>query len=113
MDAGRRAGNRDGGRIIAAPDEPNTVAAPDEPLIVVAALPDSSQLPAPELPLVQVASTDRSDPVPADVRKVVARIEILEECLVVDICIDRYLWALYQRTLKEDTIRCMSGGKCR
>ncbi len=32
-------------------------------------------------------------------------IEILDECLVVDICIDRYLWALYQRTPKEDTIK--------
>jgi hypothetical protein len=40
---------------------------------------------------------------PADVKKVVARIEILDECLVVDICIDQYLWALYQRTLKQDT----------
>jgi hypothetical protein len=87
---------------IAAPDEPNT-AAPDEPLMVVAALPDSSQVPAPELPLVQVASADPSDPAPADVKQVVRRIEILDECLVVDICIDQYLWALYQRTLKEDT----------
>ncbi len=86
---------------IVAPDEPNT-AAPDEPLIV-AALPDSSQVPAPELPLVEVASVDPSDPAPADVKRVVRRIEILGECLVVDICIDQYLWALYQRTLKEDT----------
>jgi hypothetical protein len=87
---------------IAAPDEPNT-AAPDEALMVVAALPDSSQVPAPELPLVQVASADPSDPAPADVKQVVRRIEILDECLVVDICIDQYLWALYQRTLKQDT----------
>jgi hypothetical protein len=87
-----------------APDEPNT-AVPDEPLIVVAALPDSSQIPAPELPLVQVATANPSDPAPADVKQVAARIEILDECLVVDICIDRYLWALYQRTLKEDTLK--------
>jgi hypothetical protein len=88
---------------IAVPDQPNTAAAPDEPLIVEAALPDSPQTPAPELPLVQVASADPSDPVPVEVRKAVRRIEILDECLVVDICIDQYLWALYQRTLKEDT----------
>jgi hypothetical protein len=86
----------------AAVDEPNT-AASDEPLIAVAALPDSPPIAAPELPLVQVASADPSDPVPAEVRKVVARLEILDECLVVDICIDQYLWALYQRTLKQDT----------
>lgn len=32
-------------------------------------------------------------------------VEILDECLVVDRCIDRYLWALYQRTPKQDTIK--------
>ena len=32
-------------------------------------------------------------------------IEIFDECLVADICIDQYLWALYQRTPKEDTIK--------
>jgi hypothetical protein len=35
----------------------------------------------------------------------VSSIEIVDECLVVDICVDRYLWALYQRTPKEDTIK--------
>jgi hypothetical protein len=35
----------------------------------------------------------------------VSAVEILDECLVVDVCIDRYLWALYQRTPKEDTIK--------
>jgi hypothetical protein len=30
-------------------------------------------------------------------------LEIVDECLVVDVCVDRYLWALYQRTPKEDT----------
>src|SRR5262249_12629603 len=30
-------------------------------------------------------------------------IEIVDECLVVDICIDEYLWALYERTPKVDT----------
>jgi hypothetical protein len=89
----------------AAAPEANTAAASDEPLIVEAAGADSPQIPASELPLVQVASADPSDPVPAEVRKVVARIEILDECLVADICIDQYLWALYQRTLKEDTIK--------
>ena len=31
--------------------------------------------------------------------------EVLDECLVVETCIDRYLWALYQRTPKEDAIK--------
>src|SRR5262252_7506548 len=30
-------------------------------------------------------------------------IEIVDECLVVDVCIDEYLWALYERTPKVDT----------
>ncbi len=31
--------------------------------------------------------------------------EVLDECFVPDICMDRYLWALYQRTPKEDTVK--------
>lgn len=32
-------------------------------------------------------------------------IEIHDECLVMDICVDRYLWELYQKTRKEDSVR--------
>ncbi|SDH81366.1 hypothetical protein SAMN05216338_1013172 [Bradyrhizobium sp. Rc2d] len=32
-------------------------------------------------------------------------IAVLDECFVVDTCIDRYLWTLYQRTPKEDSIK--------
>ena len=34
-----------------------------------------------------------------------SRIEIVGECLVAEPCIDQFLWALYQRTPKEDTIK--------
>src|SRR5205814_1411222 len=34
----------------------------------------------------------------------VSAIEMFDECLVVDVCVDRYLWALYQRAPKLDTI---------
>lgn len=30
---------------------------------------------------------------------------MLDECFVIEACIDRYLWALYQRTAKEDSIK--------
>ena len=40
-----------------------------------------------------------------DVGKFVTSIEIVGECLVGDFCVDQYLWALYQRTPKEDTIK--------
>ncbi|RXT41826.1 hypothetical protein [Bradyrhizobium betae] len=32
-------------------------------------------------------------------------VAVLDECYVMDACIDRYLWALYQRTPKEDSIK--------
>jgi hypothetical protein len=82
----------------------DTVAASDEPQsIVVAALPDSSQMLPPETPLMATVSTP--DSVPNDAKDAVDSVEILDECLVADICIDRYLWALYQRTPKMDSIK--------
>jgi D-alanyl-D-alanine carboxypeptidase len=84
----------------------DTTVAPDEPKsIVEAALTDSSQMLPPETPLAQVAKASIPDVVPKDTRGNVGSIEILDECPVADICIDRYLWALYQRTPKEDTIK--------
>jgi hypothetical protein len=53
---------------------------------------------------VQVA-TASSDPLPDDAKKAVSSIEVPDECREADACIDRYLWALYQRTPKEDTIK--------
>src|SRR5258706_174156 len=84
----------------------DTTAASDKPeSIVVAALPDPSQMLPADLPPVQVATANLSDLVPNDVKDAVSRIEILDECLVAETCIDRFLWALYQRTPKEDSIK--------
>jgi hypothetical protein len=84
----------------------DTTPVSDEPeSIVEATLPDSSQMLPPESPPVQVATASTPDPVHEDLKEAVSSIEILDECLVADICIDRYLWALYQRTPKLDTIR--------
>jgi hypothetical protein len=84
----------------------DTTAAGDEPAsIVEAALPASSQMPPPETPTVQVATASTPDPAPSEVKEAVSSIEIFDECLVAEICIDRYLWALYQRTPKADTIK--------
>ena len=86
--------------------ETDTTAASDKPeSIIVAALPDSSQMLPPETPPVQVTTTSTPDPVPNDAKEAVDSVEILDECLVAEICIDRYLWALYQRTPKMDTIK--------
>jgi hypothetical protein len=84
----------------------DTTAASDEPeSIVEAGLPASSQMLPSETPPVHVATASTPDPVPNDARETVSPIEILDECLVADVCIDRYLWALYQRTPKVDTIK--------
>ena len=59
-------------------------------------------LPLPEGPPVQVATLSTPDPVPNESREAVPSTEPLDECLVVEICIDDYLWTLYERTQKVD-----------
>jgi len=68
-------------------------------------LTEPSQTPPPETSPVQVATASTPDADPKDIKDAVSSIEILGECLVADPCIDQYLWALYQRTPKEDTIK--------
>jgi hypothetical protein len=68
----------------------------------VAALPDPSQiLPSDS----EEATAPAADPQPGGARAAMPRIEIREECLVAEACIDQFLWALYRRTPKEDTIK--------
>jgi len=80
---------------------PDTTTAADEPQpVVVAALTDPAEiLPA----LAPAAST--ADALPHDAATPADRIEIIGECLVAEPCIDQFLWALYQRTPKEDSIK--------
>jgi hypothetical protein len=80
-------------------------AASDEPQSIIASgLTDSSQR-LPEAPPVRVATASTPDPVPNDAKDAGSSVKILDECLAGDICIDRYLWELYQRAPKEDTIK--------
>jgi hypothetical protein len=81
----------------AAPEKAaDTTASLDEPKpFVVASLTDSSQVFPPE-----EVTTAPDTALPA-----VSTIEINEECLVAEICIDRYLWALYERAPKIDAIK--------
>jgi hypothetical protein len=82
----------------------DTTAASDEPeSFVKVASADPSQTLPPETPPVQAAAST-SDLVPKDL-EAMSSLEILDGCQVTDICIDRYLWALYQQTPKEDTIK--------
>jgi D-alanyl-D-alanine carboxypeptidase len=98
-------------------------AAPNQskPVVVAAVLPsETTQAPPGEPPSVTVATPATPDSVsgdspapkdiatPKDIRDIkdaIDSVAILDECPIVDNCIDRYLFALYQRTPKEDSIK--------
>ena len=65
------------------------------------------EAPAEDPPKPLLDGTTRSNSVPKieDVYEATSSSEIIDECLVLDICVDRYLWQLYQRTPKEDSVR--------
>jgi hypothetical protein len=75
----------------------DATASVDEKSFVVASLTDSSQVFPPEV--------TAADPAPDIAPPAVGTLEINEECLVAEICIDRYLWALYERAPKIDAIK--------
>jgi hypothetical protein len=80
----------------------DATASVDEKSFVVASLTDSSQVFPPEAPAAEVTT---AEPAPDAALPAVTTIEINEECLVAEICIDRYLWALYERAPKVDAIK--------
>ena len=76
----------------------DATASVDEKSFVVASLTDSSQVFPPDAPAA-------AEPAPDAALPAVTTIEINEECLVAEICIDRYLFALYERAPKIDAIK--------
>ena len=74
-------------------------------------LPDSSQMVAPETPPGQIATVSTSDPVHTDTKEAVSSSETLDECLVPEVCINQYLWSVYQRTPKQDTVKVVERKK--
>lgn len=69
-------------------------------------LTDSSRTLPPDDPSVEVATANTPDPeLDLDnTPRTLGTLEINEECLVAETCIDRYLWALYERAPKIDAI---------
>jgi hypothetical protein len=73
-------------------------------------LTDSSETLPPDTPSAQ-AQTGVATEAPSDANRTAApsvipdSIEIVDECFVVDVCVDRYLWTLYARAPKEDSVR--------
>jgi hypothetical protein len=82
--------------------------APVEPAFVPAALPAAGvatvEDASPVAPSVQITTASKSHRVQTEKERV-SSIEIFDECLVPEICIDRYLWALYERAPKVDTAK--------
>ena len=70
---------------------------------VVAALAEHREMLPPAAPSVRLASLFTSDVAKEYPKPVVRSVEIVNECLVAEICIDEYLWSLYERTPKVDT----------
>ena len=103
-------------------------------------LSESSQMLPPETEPVQIAAVSTSDPVhagakdavsstetldellsyssqtfapepPSDAKEAVNSTETLDECLIREVCIDQYLWSVYQRTPKQDTVKVVERRK--
>jgi hypothetical protein len=92
--------------IEAAPEVVNVTSPPpqrSEPTIRLASADPTEKLPLDETPA-QVASNTTDEGQRLGAANGVDTIEVLDECFVVETCMDRYLWALYQRTPKEDTV---------
>ena len=70
--------------------------------VLEAALPDSRPTPPPET-RVQLVSLSMLKEVKEYPKPAVRPVETPDECLVAEICIDEYLWSLYERTPKIDT----------
>jgi hypothetical protein len=66
---------------------------------------DSAQALPPEEPSTELAMVAPTEAVPETAAPAMPILEINEECLVAEICIDRFLWALYERAPKIDAIK--------
>ena len=62
-------------------------------------------MPPPATPPVRIASLSTPDPVQNAARPAVSSFEALDACPEPDVCIDQYLWSLYERTQKVDTVK--------
>jgi hypothetical protein len=76
-----------------------------------ATLADPVQIPAPESPPVQLAALTPLDESHHDAKEEPNDINTADECLTSDLCIDQYLWSLYQRARKVDTVKVVEEKK--
>ena len=65
--------------------------------IVDAALPGPRPMLPPETPHVLVAAASTPDPLQDHTKEALSSVETLDECFVLEICVDQYLWSVHQR----------------
>jgi hypothetical protein len=75
------------------------------------ALADSPQMSTPESPPVQTAALIPPDHVHIGAKEEPNDVKTADGCLASELCIDRYLWSLYQRAPKVDTIKVVEQRK--
>jgi hypothetical protein len=76
-----------------------------------ATLADPLQMRAPVSPPVQLAALTPPDDLHHDAREEPNDIKTVDECHTSELCIDQYLWSLYQRARKVDTIKVVEQKK--
>ena len=83
----------------------------DELESAATALPLRSQVLPSETPNVQIATLSTPDPAPTDTKEAPDSVNAVDSCPVREVCIDEYLWSLYQRTPKRDSIKVVEERK--
>jgi hypothetical protein len=90
----------------ATPDVADRAEAADKPAPAIqTASTNSAQMLPTETSPSQAAAGGTADREASDRTNSISVSEAADECFVMDICVDRYLWTLYQRAPKQDTIR--------
>nr|WP_244542058.1 hypothetical protein [Afipia sp. GAS231] len=89
--------------VVVTPDATPVPASREAEPIVTAALTDTSEKLSSDAPPGIAGNADATTP-STTVRSEVGSVEVLDECFVIEACVDRYLFALYQRAPKEDTV---------
>lgn len=82
-----------------------TQAAAEAKPVVIASLGDPSETLPANTPPAEAAVTSAPAAVTGGAKPSVGSVDILDECYVIDACVDRFLWTLYQRTPKEDSVK--------
>jgi hypothetical protein len=88
-----------------------TEARDESPEATAIAFPLRSQALPSETPNLQIAKLSTPNPAPPDAKETPDSVNAVDSCPVREVCIDEYLWSLYQRTPKRDSIKVIEQRK--